>query len=286
MNCSCLQSPNGDVHDIMVQNIKSVYDEKGLNVSRQHLENDIVEYAEANEFEWNIHHVKVLNSSELGETRAGFIRLCNVEKHTEVIRELNGRLWNGLRLNLFINPKPTQTHHLYKKKLPSHLNTVEIDRLKEHISELERELARVKLENENLRAGWSNSNQSLSVDELLDMRVESLEAAVLSPTINSDLKELAESTTDKYEELRKMEPLVDVDPSKIELKEPPKPSAIKVIKELESTLTEYYYKLPTEPAHKETCTQETKVTGELVFEPAFSKSSSFQSLNGSEFEFV
>jgi hypothetical protein len=257
----------------MVQNIKSVYDEKGLNVSRQHLEDDIVEYAEANELEWNIHHVKVLNSSELGETRAGFIRLCNVEKHTEVIRELNGRLWNGLRLNLFINPKPTQTHHLYKKKLPSHLNTVEIDRLKEHISELERELARVKLENENLRARWSDSYQSLSVDELLDMRVES--------TI-----ELAESTTDKYEELRKMEPLVDVDPSKIELKEPPKPSAIKVIKELESTLTEYYYKLPTEPAHKETCTQETKVTGELVFEPAFSKSSSFQSLNGSEFEFV
>ena len=68
MNCSCLQSQNGDVNEIMVQNIKSVYDEKGLNVTRQHLENDIVDYAEANEFEWRIHHVKVLNSSELGET--------------------------------------------------------------------------------------------------------------------------------------------------------------------------------------------------------------------------
>ena len=71
-----------------------------------------------------------------------------------------------------------------------------------------------------MRAKWSDSNQSLSVDELLVMRIESLEAVVLSPTINSDLKELAESTTDKYEALREMKPLVDVNPSKIELKEP------------------------------------------------------------------
>ena len=112
--------------------------------------------------------------------QAGFIRLCNGEKHAEVVRELNGRLWNGLRLNLFINPKPTQTHHLYKKKITSRLNSVEIERLKEHISELEKELAKVKLENESLRAKWSDSNQSLSVDELLGMGVECLEAVVLS----------------------------------------------------------------------------------------------------------
>ena len=188
-----------------------------------------------------------------------------------------------MRLNLFINPKPTQTHHLYKKKITSSLQNVEIERLKEHISKLEEELARVKLENESLRAKWSDSNQSLSVDELLDMRIESLEAVVLSPTINSDLKELAESTTDKYKALREMKPLVDVDPSKIELKEPPKQSAITVIKELESELTEYYYKLP---AHKETSTQESEIASESVYKPAFSKSSSFQSLHGSEFELI
>jgi hypothetical protein len=44
-----------------------------------------VEENKSPRIDWKFHHIKVLNSGELGGTRVGFIRLCNHEKHDEMI---------------------------------------------------------------------------------------------------------------------------------------------------------------------------------------------------------